>query len=284
MTTTARTGVVIDSTADLPEGAKGHDIAVVPLVVNWDNETYQDKVGLTTDEFYRRLRVSRSTPKTGAPSLASFEATFRRQLERFEGGLVCVTLSSKLSGTHDIACQAAESVAPDKIQVVDSGNVTMATGWLAEQAAIMGESGASPREIADRLREIAPRLRVYAILDTLEFLKRGGRIGRAQALAGTLLNVKPIILIQDGEVHPVERVRTLGAATRRLVEIVSGAGPIERLAVLHGDALEHRNELERALQPHFPEMRFDRGEIGSVLGVHGGPGLFGVALQLGRAS
>ena len=130
------------------------------------------------------------------------------------------------------------------------------------------------------LDEMRPRLVILAILDTLEFLQRGGRIGRAQALAGTLLNVKPIVEVRDGEVRPRERVRTMNGALRRLVETVTGLGQIERLAVMHGDAAPQAAELERQLQPHFPELRIEQGEIGTVLGVHAGPGVVGTAILL----
>jgi DegV family protein with EDD domain len=274
-------GIVTDSTADLPPGAERYGIAVVPLVVNWDSRTYRDKVDLTTKEFYQRLRDSKTLPKTGAPSLMAFEQAFRQQLERHDR-VVCVTLARRLSATCDVACQAAQAVDRTRIFVVDSGSVTICLGWLAERAAQLGEHGAEPAEIAHALKEMASRMRIYAILDTLEFLQRGGRIGRAQALAGTLLNVKPILLIKDGEVHPVERVRTLPGAMRRLVQIVSGLGSVEGLAVMHGDAPERAADLERQLQPHFPHLTIDHGETGTVIGTHAGPGSVAVPILLGR--
>lgn len=279
----ARTGVVTDSTIDLPAGVRGHDVPVVPLVVNWDGQTYRDRVDISTAEFYQRLRESKSTPSTGAPSMGAFEEAFRKGLETHEG-LVCVTIAEKLSATSDVARQAANAVDPNRIRVVESGSVTMPAGWLVERAAEMGAQGAAPDEIVQVLEEMRPRLRIYAILDTLEFLKRGGRIGRAQALAGTLLNIKPIILIKDGEVHPVERVRTVSGATRRLVEIANGLGAIEKLCVVHGDGAEDADELERQLEPHLHGLAIERGEISSVVGVHGGPGLFGIGVLLAASA
>jgi DegV family protein with EDD domain len=151
---------------------------------------------------------------------------------------------------------------------------------MIEAAARLAGQGASADEVAACLDDMRPRLRLFAILSTLEFLQRGGRIGRAAALAGTLLNVKPILEVRDGEVRPLERVRTLNLAIRRLVEIVVGVGEIERLAVVHGAAQASAQELEHQLEPHFPSLEIEHGEIGAVLGVHAGPGVFGTAMLL----
>lgn len=276
-----RIGVVTDSTADFsPDNPARQRVGVVPLVVNWDGQTYRDKVDLTTADFYRRLRGSKSSPSTGAPSLAAFQEEYERQLGASEG-VVCLTLSSKLSATYDMATQAAQQVAPDRIRVVDSKSITMGLGWLAQAASELAESGKSLDEVAAGVEALVPRVRIYFTLDSLEYLRRGGRIGRAQALAGTLLNVKPILSIGDGEVHPVERVRTLGAALRRIAELSSTLGPIERLAVMQGDAAESAAELERTLAERLPGVRVERGEIGTVLGTHGGPGVVGFVALLG---
>lgn len=277
-----RVGLVTDSTADLPESLLRRDtLEVVPLIISWDRESYRDKLDITSAAFYRQLRTSKSSPKTGAPSLAAFEDAFRRQLEQHEA-VVSIDLSGKLSTTLDVARQAAETVDAARISVLDSGTFTLALGWILEAAARLADAGAGPEEIAPVVEAMRPRVRIFAILDTLEYLQRGGRIGRAAALAGTLLSVKPILEITDGEVRPLERVRTVNSAIRRLVQIVVGVGPVERLAVMHGDAEPNAQELERQLQPHFPTLTIERGEIGSVLGAHAGPGVFGTAILLGR--
>jgi fatty acid kinase fatty acid binding subunit len=273
-------GVVTDSTADLPAGLQQrYELGCVPLVVSWDGQTYRDKVDLSPAEFYRRLRTSKSLPRTGAPSLAAFEEVFREQLQRHQA-LVEVSLPSKLSGTLEVARRAAATVDPEHIEIVDSGSVSIAQAWLVETAARLAADGASLSDIVPRLEQLKPRLRVFALLDTLEFVQRGGRIGRAQALVGTLLNVKPILSIQDGEVAPVERVRTTSGALRRLVELVVGLGSIERLGVVDGAAEERATEVVERLGAHFPELTIDRGELGPVLGTHGGPGVVGVCVLL----
>jgi DegV family protein with EDD domain len=275
-------GVVTDSTADLdPQLQARLGVAVVPLVVNWDGQTYRDKLDLSATDFYRRLRTSKSLPKTGAPSLAAFESTFREQLKEHEA-VVCINLASTLSGTFDVARRAAETVAPDRIFVVDSGTVSVCIGWLAEIATDLARDGVPAAQIVEQLNEARGRMRILALLETLTFLQRGGRIGRAAALAGTLLSVKPILSVKDGEVAPVERVRTMHGALRRLVELVVAQGPIERLGVIHADSSSNADEVERQLQSHFSNLSIDHGELGPVVGTHGGPGVVGVGVLLAR--
>jgi DegV family protein with EDD domain len=274
------TGVVTDSTSDLqPEQQERFGVAMVPLIVNWDGQTYRDKLDLPTSEFYDRLRVSKTLPKTGAPSLAAFEAAFRDQLKHHDA-VVSVNMAGTLSATFDVARKAAESVDPRRISVVDSGTVSACLGWLVEMAAAWAAEGRAPEEIVERLEAMRGRIRIFAVLETLEFLQRGGRIGRAAALAGTLLSVKPILSIRTGEVAPVERVRTMNGALRRLVELAVAQGAAERLAVVDADAAVNASEVERQLQARSPDVAIDRGELGPVVGTHGGPGVVGVGLLL----
>jgi DegV family protein with EDD domain len=275
-------GVVTDSTADLqPAVQERLGAAVVPLIINWDGKTYRDKIDLTQAEFYRRLRTSKILPRTGAPSLAAFEAVFREQLKQHDG-VVSVNLAARLSGTYEVARRAAESVDPRRIAVVDSGSVSVCLGWLAEIAADLARQGPALAEIVERLEEVRGRVRILALLETLEFLQRGGRIGRAAALAGTLLSVKPILSVKDGEVAPVERVRTMNGALRRLVELVVAQGPVERLGVIDADAAANATEVEKQLRERYPDLTVERGELGPVVGTHGGPGVVGVGILLAR--
>jgi DegV family protein with EDD domain len=254
---------------------------MVPLIVNWDGQTYRDKLDLSPTDFYHRLRTSKSLPKTGAPSLAAFEATFREQLKQHDA-VVYISLAAALSGTCDVAHRAAEAVDPERISVIDSGSVSVCIGWLAEMVVSLGGQGLPPAEIVEHVEDARGRLRILALLETLEFLQRGGRIGRAAALAGTLLSVKPILSIHDGEVAPVERVRTMNGALRRLVELVGAAGPLERLGVMHADAPANAALVEDQLHARYPDLTVDGGELGPVIGTHGGPGVIGVGFLLAR--
>jgi DegV family protein with EDD domain len=149
-------------------------------------------------------------------------------------------------------------------------------------AATLAQQGVEPRAIVEQLEEARSRLRILALLETLEFLQRGGRIGRAAALAGTLLSVKPILTVRDGEVSPVERVRTMNGALRRLVELVVAVGPVERLGVVDGDAASNATDVANQLRARYPDLTIDRGELGPVVGTHGGPGVVGVGILLAR--
>jgi len=278
----ASIGVVTDSTADLkPAVQERFGLVVVPLIVNWDGQTFRDKIDLTTADFYQRLRTSKTLPKTGAPSMAAFEAAFREQLKTHDA-LISVNLASKLSGTYEVARKAAESVDPQRISVVDSGSVSVCLGWLAEMAATLAQQRPTPVEIVKQLEDMRGRLRILALVETLEFLQRGGRIGRAAAMVGTLLSVKPILSVRDGEVAPVERVRTMNGALRRLVELAVALGPVERLGVVDSDSEANATEVERQLRAHYPDLTIDRGELGPVVGTHGGPGVVGVGVLLAR--
>jgi len=276
----ASIGVVTDSTADLqPALQERYSLGMVPLIINWDGKTFRDKLDLSTADFYSRLRNSKTLPKTGAPSLLAFETAFREQLQQHDA-VISVNLASSLSGTFAVAQKAAESVDPQRISVVDSRSVSICLGWLAEMAASLAQQGFERQAIVEKLEEARGRLRIFFVVDTLEFLQRGGRLGRAAALAGTLLSVKPILSIRDGEVAPVERVRTMKGALRRLVELVAALGPIERLGVVDGDAAASTAEAERLFQARYPELTIERSALGPVLGVHGGPGVVGIGILL----
>ena len=274
--------VVTDSTADMDEAeARRLRIAMVPLNVLLNGESYLDKVELSVDEFYRRLMVGRVTPRTSQPPAGRFEAVYRELLEEAEG-IISVHISGKLSGTVNAARAAAAVVAPERIVVLDSLMTTYPLGALAVRVARAAEEGASLAEGVALAEELIPRLKLFCILDTLEFLRRGGRIGRAQAWAGSLLSVKPIIAVENGEVVPADRVRTRAAAVKRTAELVRGLGPLEDAAVLYGDNPEPAEQLRLLVQADHPELEVKWGRTGSVIGTHTGPGVVGVCVVLAR--
>jgi len=276
-----RIRVVTDSTADIDESRfQRLGISVVPLNVHLNGDTYQDKLEISIDEFYRRLREEKVTPKTSQPSVGLFEDAYRRLLEDADG-IVSTHISSKLSGTCNSAQVAAKNVAPDKIAVVDSTNTTYCLGLLVAKVAEFAEQGVSLKECVDYAEELIPRLRLIGCLDTLEFLRRGGRIGRAQAFAGHLLSIKLVFQVM-GEVLPVERVRTRATAIKRLSELIGDLGPVDELAVLYGDDPEPAKQLKELLMGHYPDTEIDYGRIGPVLGTHAGPGVFGACALLSK--
>ncbi len=271
----ARIGVVTDSTADFPGDAQERlGIVVVPLSVTWDGESFRDKLDLSTADFYAMLRARDSLPKTSAPAAGLFEEAYERLLGQVDH-VISVHISSKLSGTYGIAQGAAERVGGGRVSVIDSLQTTMCQGWLAMRAAELGTEGVAPEAAVAGVRAWVPRLRLYAVLDTLEYLQKGGRIGRARALVGALLNVKPMVTIREGEAHPVERVRGRAAGMRRLVDVLASQGQLARVGILHGGNPELLGELERLWKERLPGQTPERGEIGSVLGTYAGPGVFG---------
>jgi DegV family protein with EDD domain len=275
-----RIGVVTDSTADFPGDAQERlGIEMVPLSVIWDRDTFRDKLDLSIAEFYTLMRQRSTLPTTSAPAAGLFEETYERLLGECDH-VIAVMLASKLSATYDVARAAAERVGKGRISVVDSGQTTICLAWLAMRAAELGATDAEPATIVRELESWVPRLRLYAVLDTLTNLQRGGRIGRAQALVGSLLNFKPLILVQEGVVLPIERPRSRASAMRRIVDVVASQGTIQKVGVAVGDAPEIVPELVRMVAERLPDVPLDRGEIGIVLGTHAGPGVIGVAALL----
>ncbi len=273
--------IVTDSTADLmPEEAAALGVTVVPLNVYFGDETLRDGVDIDPTTFYERLATAKELPRTSQPSVERFKAAYE-ELAKETNEIVSIHLSSRLSGTMNSASVAREEVSHElHIELIDTYTVSLALGAIVTDAAVAANAGASMAEVIDVARRTMDRVSVAIVVDTLEYLQRGGRIGRAAALAGTLLSVKPILSIRDGEVAPVERVRTINGALRRLVELVIAMGPIERLGVVDGDSVNNASEVARQLAAHYPDLTIDRGELGPVVGTHGGPGVVGVGVLL----
>ncbi len=272
--------VVTDSTADMDSGlAERLRVSFVPLNVHWNGDTYLDKVEITIDEFYRKLREEKGTPKTSQPSSGQFEAVYRELLKDADG-IVSLHLSDKLSGTLNSAQLAAKQVAPDRIVVIDSLTTSFALGSIVARVAALADQGGTLRQCADLANDLVPRLRLFAAVDTLEFLRRGGRIGRAQAFAGNLLAIKLVFEIRDGEVQPVDRVRTRAAVIKRTAEVVSEIGALEEGAILYGDDPKPAEQLRALVRQSFSGVPITTGRIGPVLGTHTGPGVIGFCALL----
>lgn len=271
----ARIRVVTDSTADMDEAeASRLNVSLVPLNVHMNGDTYRDKVDLSIDEFYRRLREGKVTPRTSQPSVGQFVEEYRRLLQEADG-IVSVHISSKISGTCNAARMAAQAVAPDKIAILDSYNLSYALGSLALRVAAVADAGGTLEECVAEGQRIVPRLRLFAAADTLEYLRRGGRLSRTQALAGTILSIKPMVHLVDGEILLADRVRTRAAAVKRMAEMVLALGRLEEAALLYADNPEPADQMEAIIRAAYPDLVLKRGRTGAVVGSHNGPGLFG---------
>lgn len=273
--------VVTDSASDLSlEMAAGEGIDVVPLTVRFGNDEFVDRRDLSPSQFWDRLSTSSLLPETAAPSPGAFEKVFRAAAEAGTAGIVCVTISSALSATFQAAQLAAQNVSEAvPVEVVDSRAVTMAQGNVALTAARVAASGGTLEEVAAAARELVPRTRTFAALDTLENLKKGGRIGSAQALLGSMLSIKPIIEVADGKVEPESKQRTRARSLRYLADKVRDALPVADVAVMHGAAPDVGILIDLLAEFH-PRDQILVGDIGAVIGSHAGPGVVGVTFTV----
>src|SRR5437868_9469432 len=230
--------VVTDSSCDLPADLVAElDVEIVPLTIRFGNDELVDRRDLSPKEFWARCANSPVLPETSAPSAGAFEDAYRRAADAGADGVVCITISSQLSATGQAAQMAAKSVQGEiAVRTVDSLTVTMGLGMMAAAAARLGAEGRSVDEVAAAAEALVPRTRVYGALDTLENLKKGGRVGGAQAMLGSMLSIKPVIEVRDGVVEPESRQRTRARALRYLVDKVRSQGAVEDLAVMHGEA------------------------------------------------
>jgi DegV family protein with EDD domain len=274
------TAVVLDSTADVPDAQGRHpNWRLVPLYVRFGEETFREYVDLSPEEFYRRLRASSEPPRSSQPSPADFEAVFE-SLSGYER-ILCVLLSQKISGTYESARLAAES-AGGRVQVLDSGVTSGGTAILAEAIQRRLERGTDEDEIEPLVERFRRERGLLFTVDTLEYLIRGGRIGKASGLAGQLLSVKPILGFEDGEVAPLKRVRGRGKAIAELEDIFRRAtegqdSPDLHVGLGHADAAAECAELARRVEAVRPRASVDIvTTLGPVIGTHGGPGTLGL--------
>ena len=269
--------IVTDSACDLPpELAERHGIEIVPLTVRFGDEELVDRRDLTPRQFWDRLAHSDVLPETAAPSPGAFEAAYRKAAEDGCEGVVCVTISAGLSATYEAARLAAQAMTDSiPVRVVDSRAVALAEGLMAVRAAEMAGEGAGIDDVVRELDGLVGRSRTIAALDTLENLKKGGRIGGAQAFLGSMLSIKPIIQVSEGKVEPESRQRTRAKALRYLAEKVRQHEPVDMLAVMHGDAPDLDEMLDLLSSTH-PREEIVVGDVGAVIGTHTGPRVMGV--------
>ena len=272
--------VVTDSACDLPQAlADELGITIVPLTIRFGSEEFVDRQDLTPAEFYARCAASPVLPETAAPSPGAFEAAFRSAFDD-DGAdsVVCINISSGLSATMASAQNAARALDGRDIRIIDSRSVTWGLGSQVVAAARAAADGTSADDIVPLVEDMVRRTRVYGTLDTLENLKKGGRVGGAQALIGSLLSIKPLIAVM-GQVEEAGRARTRSKALKAMVEKVRAAGPVENVGVMHGSAPDIE-EFLTLMSEVVPRDEIHTGEIGATIGVHGGPRVMGVTFQV----
>ncbi len=273
--------VVTDSTADLPaEIGRELDITVVPLRVIFGEHVYRDGIDLSGEEFFQRLDSSKELPTTSQPSTGEFIQVYERLSEQ-TNRILSIHLSSRFSGTVETARRAAQAlIGRCTIEVMDSATVSMAMGFAVIAAAKAARDGADLEACAVAAHSVLRRQRLAVALNTLEYLRRGGRIGRAQALLGGLLNIKPVLTIRNGEAHPLARVRTRQKALHEVLRVCLDQGRVLEAVVMHGNSQEDARYLADEIARRCPGVPVHTGIIGPVIGVHGGPGLVGLAVVL----
>ncbi len=272
--------IVTDSTADLPpQLAKELGITVVPIYVRFGNEVYLDRVDITEDEFYQRLEHAPVHPSTVQPGPQDFLEVYRK-LSLKADGIVSIHISSKLSGTCNSALMAKGMMETEcPIEVVDSQAVTMGLGLLAIVAAQAAKSGESLDKVVEAAKQAIAKVHFLALFDTLKYLLLGGRIGKAKALLGSILNVKPMLSLKDGEVVPAGQVRTRAKGIDKLFDFVKDAADIQDLAVVHSTTLDEAQNLAERIGSIFDREKIKIARLGPALGVHMGPRVMIVALR-----
>jgi DegV family protein with EDD domain len=277
--------IVTDSVSDLPpDVADELGITVVPLMVSFGSDAYRDGIDLTPDQFYKKLKDSKVFPTTSAPSPAAFAQVFDGLAEEIEE-IVVITISAKLSGTYDAALQGVTLMKERcRVHVIDSQLATIGQGFIAMKAARAAQSGASIDEVLEVVRSNMPRSEILAAFDTLEYLRRGGRIGAAKAYLGSMLNVNPLVALKDGVIKPAGRTRSRSKAIDSLVAFAEKYSFIEELAVEYTDCRADAEALIDRLAALYPKERIYRSRMTPVIGTHTGPGLLVVAVLGDRGS
>jgi len=273
--------IVTDSSCDLPQTmADSLGIRIVPLSVRFGDTEYIDRTTITATEFWTKCAASATLPETAAPPQGSFEETYRSLAAEGATAIVVVALSSDLSATMQSAVLAARAVAPGiDVRVVDSRNASMGLGLTVLACAELARTGASADEVVARAESVIPRTRVFAALDTLDNLKKGGRIGGAKAMLATVMSIKPLISITNGLVEEAGKQRTRSKALAHLVDILRNQEvPIERLAVLNAQCSDIDAFIAMVKEVYTGEIIV--GDIGAVIGTHAGQGTIGIVFLL----
>ncbi len=275
-----RVAIVTDSTTAIPkELAEAQKLTIVPLSVNWDGQTYLENIDITAEEFYTRLSQSKTMPTTSQPSAGAFQEVYKKLLDQGYD-ILSMVLSSKLSGTWDSAIQGAEGLPKERIEVLNSFQASSPLAIMALMVSDAALKGASLQECKALAINISERIQTYFVVDTLEFLHRGGRIGGAARFLGTALNLKPILKLQNGAVQPYEKVRTTKKAVNRVLDIIEkdlGKNKtIEYFSVLTANAPKMTEEIAAQARHKFKIRNEYLSEVSAVIGTHVGPGAIGI--------
>ena len=272
--------IVTDSAADLPPTlAEELGITVVPVYLRFGDEIYRDRVDISEDEFYHRLLHDPIHPSTTQPTPQDFAETYQK-LSQEADGIISIHISSRLSGTYNSAIQGKQLVEDGcPIEVVDSQTVSIANGLIAMEAAKIARSRKSLEQVVAEVKQIIPSIHLLILLDTLKYLAKGGRIGKAKALLGSILNVKPLLTVKDGELVPAGQVRTRSQGIQRLFNFAKNAVGIQDLSIVYSTTPDEAQILAERIGSIFPQERITLARVGPALGVHAGPGALAIGFR-----
>ena len=276
--------IVTDSSADIPpELSKELGISIVPLYVRFGNETFKDGVDISNTEFYERLVNGSAFPNTIQPSPMDFKQTYDN-LAKDADGIVSIHISEKFSGTCQSARQARDMMGGScPVEIIDSESITIGLGMICLAAARAAKAGANLKETVKIVQEAIPEIHFLVLFDTLKYLAKGGRIGQAKSLLGTLLNIKPLLAMKNGIVIPISKARSFSKGVEQLHGFMSNAlqneGNVKELAIMYNTTLKEANNLVDRIAPLYPREKIITGQIGPILGTHAGPNLLLVCIR-----
>ncbi|NIM94846.1 MAG: DegV family EDD domain-containing protein [Anaerolineales bacterium] len=275
----ANVAIATDSTSNIPDDlAARYNIHIIPQILNWEGESLLDGVDITTDEFYARLAISKEIPTTSQASSGAFKDFFTRIAKSSES-IVGIFVSGALSGTLDSARNGAELAEDVPIEIIDSRSASMGLGFIAIAAARAAEAGLGPFEVAQVAEDLIPRMRLMFVLDTLEFIHRGGRIGGAQRFVGTVLSIKPLLHLYDGKVEPLESIRTKKKAIERMLSLAeedTRCSSAVHAAVLDAAISTEAAEIHDQVVARLKPDELIQADLSPVVGAHTGPGTVGL--------
>jgi DegV family protein with EDD domain len=274
--------VVTDSSAELtPEIASRLDITVVPMNIRFGDEEFREGIDINTEDFFRRLEYSNNMPIATPPSFRSFQEVYS-QLSETTDQVISIHVSSRLNRAYHVAHAAAEAfLGRSQVAVIDSASISVGQGILVKSAAQAAQKGMPLDAIVRLIRGMIPHVYLVFFVEALDYLEREGRIGKAQALLGGMLDIKPILIVEDGDIIPLEKVRTRPRAVDKLFEFVAEFAQIEDVAILQNESDGETEELTERLQQIFPERQFPVLPYGPVLACHIGPGTMGIIVYEG---
>lgn len=274
-----KVAIVTDSVANLPTDIiREHNIYVIPQILNWEGQSLLDQIDITTEEFYRRLPLSKDLPKTSQPAPGQFTEHFQKVAEGAES-IVAVFVSAELSGTVQSAHLGAEAMGDFPIEIVDSRSASLGLGLMAVAAARYAAEGHDHHAVAAYVRALVPRLRVMFVVDTLEYLHKGGRIGGAKRLVGSVLSIKPVLHLEDGKIEPLASIRTKSKAIQYMLDVVleemRGKSKIHA-GVIHANAAEDALYIADKVRSEVSPNELIINELTPVIGANVGPGIVGM--------